>query len=112
MILDKKKLDQLVCNRNLVVVSGELTNSDRNTILSVLKKYNRRSNYVGQDHIETFFCDELSDYVKIACGIEDDPSIIFFKSGFIEYKLQGPGDLLHGKNDLIGIIITKLGIIL
>jgi hypothetical protein len=112
MQLDKYNLDNLLTNKYLVVVSGELTDSDRKVILRGLQLYNKKSCYVGESHIEAFYCQELSKGVKSIYGIDKDTSVLFFKNGFLEYKLQGHGDLLRGSEDLFGIIVENLGIIL
>jgi len=112
MLLDKFNLDNLLRNRYLVIISGELTNNDRRTVLKVLKLYNKKHYYVGESHIEAFFCQELSKGVRSIHSVEQDTSIMFFKSGFLEHNIQGKRDLLRNEDDLFGILIEKLGIIL
>ena len=112
MLLDKFNLDNLLRNRYLVVVSGELTDSDRRAVLRGLKLYNKKHYYVGESHIEPFFCQELSKGVRFIHNIDSSTSIMFFKNGFLEHTIQGHGDLLLGSQDLFCILIEKLGIIL
>ena len=112
MLLDKFNLDNLLSNRYLVVVSGELTEGDRRTVLRGLKLYNRKFNFVGESNIEAFFCQDLSKGVRSIHDIDQDTSIMFFRNGFLEHKVQGTYDLLSGAEDLHGIIIEKLEILL
>jgi len=112
MLLDKANLDNLLRNRYLVVVSGELTENDRRSVLRGLKLYNKKFHYVGESHVEAFYCKDLSRGVRAIYGVEDSTSILFFKNGFLERKLQGKGDLLRGSEDLFGILIEELGITL
>lgn len=109
MLLDKYTLDNLLVNRYLVVVTGQLTDQDRMILLKGLGLYSEKKHYVGQSHIEPFFCSELSNGLKAIYGINSDTSIMFFKNGFLECKLQGSNELLRNSENFFGIVIEKLG---
>lgn len=108
MLLDKNTLDNLLCNRYLVVVTGQLTDKDRGILLKGLGLYNRKKYYTGQSHVEAFFCSELSNGLKAIYGVTADTSILFFKNGFLEYKLQGKNDLLKSSENFFSIMIGRL----
>ena len=112
MILDKLKLDDLLCNRHLIVVSGELTERDRKVLLRGLSNYNNKKKYMGEYHIEPFFCAGLSKGLKSIYGINEDTSILFFKSGLLEHTIQGSNNLFVCNEDFDYIVMENFGIIL
>ena len=111
MQLDKHKLDNILCNRNVLVISGKLNDSDRKILLKCLRDFNNKYRYVGTDHIEPVFCHDISDNLKYLYKITEDTSILFFKCGFLEKILQGTDKLLYGMDDLLGLIIENFGIL-
>jgi hypothetical protein len=110
MVLDDKKLEKLMTNKYLVVVTGNLTKHDRRIVLKTLSKYNKRNNYVGEHHVESFFCDDINQFVRARLKIKSDTSIIFIKDGFVEYVEQGVGDLFYSDVTFENIIIGEFGI--
>ena len=110
MVLDDNKLEKLMINKYLVIVTGNLTKHDRKIILRTLARYNKKNNFVGEQHVEAFFCDDLNQFVRARFKIKSDTSVIFIKDGFVKHIEQGSRELFYSDMTFENILIGEFGV--
>mgnify|MGYP003116815888 FL=1 len=112
MFLDKEALNEVLLNKNAMVIVGKLSDDDRKNIKSILYKYNNKKNYVGQAHIEGCFFKDMSKGLKSYFKLEKPTTVMFFKNGFLEHKREAESEetIFRSEKDIQRLVYDRLEI--
>ena len=112
MFLDKEALNEVLLNKNAMVIVGKLSDDDRKNIKSILHKYNNKKNYVGQAHIEGCFFKDMSKGLKSYFKLEKPTTVMLFKNGFLEYKREAESEetIFRSEKEIKRLVYDRLEI--
>ena len=109
MLLDKANLDELKCNKYLMIVCGPMTDRDKAIVFRGSRIYNNNYEYVGQSHVELVCCHDVSYGVRQQYNLQGSTFVLSFRNGLLR-DIRSDMVLFKDGNDFHRAIVDNFDI--